>query len=620
MERDRRAAAPDGRPDRDDRRPLAAHRHRCAAAGDRLRAAGRERPGEVGRAARRARRTGAHDRDRARSDARPHGADAARRGRASVTIRPSSVSVDQAERIAVRAVDVPGDFSSAAPFIAAATLVPESRITIHGVSLNPRRTGLLDVLERMGARVGILSRSRSGPEPVGELEIRTGELTATTVRTEEVPLLVDELPLFGLLAAGSRGSSWVYGAGGAAAEGDGPDRGGRRRAARDRHPRAGPGGRLLGDRRADAAAWGAGRRTRRPPDCDAGCRGRPLVTGGRRNRGRRQRSDILPRLLRASRPGRAEMIIAIDGPAGAGKSTVARLLAERLGFRYLDTGAMYRALTWLAMREGLPLAEGDPIGAPRPAEPDHVRRRGPRLHGRLRRHLGDSPLAHRPDGVRRRAPPRGARGDARAAARARAAQGDAVIEGRDIGTVVAPDAAVKVYLQAESGDPRAAPPGRAARHRRRRARDRPPHARRVRPRPDAAGRGRRTDRHDRPRGRRRRRADPGADPHALARTVLTGPKLAWAIGRRTMGWPAQLLHACARLRRATAFRRPAASSTRSTTCTGSTFPSSAYSSPRNIDFVAKAEAVTLPLARCVPALARDDRGPARRRATATRCA
>ena len=57
------------------------------------------------------------------------------------------------------------------------------------------------------------------------------------------------------------------------------------------------------------------------------------------------------------------MIVAIDGPAGAGKSTVARALAERLGFRYLDTGAMYRALTWLAMREGLPLAERPEIGA-----------------------------------------------------------------------------------------------------------------------------------------------------------------------------------------------------------------------------------------------------------------
>ena len=56
------------------------------------------------------------------------------------------------------------------------------------------------------------------------------------------------------------------------------------------------------------------------------------------------------------------MIVAIDGPAGAGKSTVARQLAERLGFRYLDTGAMYRALTWLAMQRGLPLGDGEPLG------------------------------------------------------------------------------------------------------------------------------------------------------------------------------------------------------------------------------------------------------------------
>ena len=55
------------------------------------------------------------------------------------------------------------------------------------------------------------------------------------------------------------------------------------------------------------------------------------------------------------------MIVAIDGPAGAGKSTVARLLAERLGFRYLDTGAMYRALTWLARREGLALDRADEL-------------------------------------------------------------------------------------------------------------------------------------------------------------------------------------------------------------------------------------------------------------------
>ena len=56
------------------------------------------------------------------------------------------------------------------------------------------------------------------------------------------------------------------------------------------------------------------------------------------------------------------MIVAIDGPAGAGKSTVARRLAERLGFRYLDTGAMYRALTWLALQQSFDLSEGDRLG------------------------------------------------------------------------------------------------------------------------------------------------------------------------------------------------------------------------------------------------------------------
>ena len=130
-----------------------------------------------------------------------------------VSVRPSSVSLDPPERVRLGAVHVPGDFSSAAPFIVAATLIPESRITIHDVSLNPRRTGLLDVLERMGARVGILQRWRVGAEQVGDLEVRAAELTATTIHSEEVPRLVDELPLFALLASQARGESWVYGAG-----------------------------------------------------------------------------------------------------------------------------------------------------------------------------------------------------------------------------------------------------------------------------------------------------------------------------------------------------------------------------------------------------------------------
>ena len=64
------------------------------------------------------------------------------------------------------------------------------------------------------------------------------------------------------------------------------------------------------------------------------------------------------------------MIVAIDGPAGAGKSTVARRLAERLGFRYLDTGAMYRALTWLALQWDVPLEDETKLGELARANPE----------------------------------------------------------------------------------------------------------------------------------------------------------------------------------------------------------------------------------------------------------
>jgi 3-phosphoshikimate 1-carboxyvinyltransferase len=129
-----------------------------------------------------------------------------------LTMRPASVSVDPPKNLRLDAVDVPGDFSSAAPFVVAATIVPESRITIHDVGLNPRRTGLLDVLDRMGARVGIVTRRRFGQEAGGDLEVRAAELTATSIDAREVPLLIDELPLFALLAAHARGTSRVRGA------------------------------------------------------------------------------------------------------------------------------------------------------------------------------------------------------------------------------------------------------------------------------------------------------------------------------------------------------------------------------------------------------------------------
>jgi 3-phosphoshikimate 1-carboxyvinyltransferase len=126
---------------------------------------------------------------------------------------PKRVTVRRAERLALDRVEVPGDFSSAAPFIVAATLLSGSELYVHDVGLNPTRTGLLNVLARMGARVTVFNRRRMGGEAVGDLEVRSSELTATTIEPREVPVLVDELPLFALAAACAHGDSVVRGAG-----------------------------------------------------------------------------------------------------------------------------------------------------------------------------------------------------------------------------------------------------------------------------------------------------------------------------------------------------------------------------------------------------------------------
>lgn len=147
------------------------------------------------------------------------------------------------------------------------------------------------------------------------------------------------------------------------------------------------------------------------------------------------------------------MIIAIDGPAASGKSTVARAVARRLGFRYLDTGAMYRAIAAEAVRLGLPLedagamaalaetthisftyADGDPI-------PSAVLVGGTDVTTEIRTPQVDAAvsLVARIPGVRAALVP---------IQRRFATGSDTVVEGRDIGTVVFPDAAVKVYLTA----------------------------------------------------------------------------------------------------------------------------------------------------------------------------
>jgi 3-phosphoshikimate 1-carboxyvinyltransferase len=131
----------------------------------------------------------------------------------AVRRRGEEISVQPVERIAPFRVEIAGDFSSAAPFIVAAVLLHGSELLVEGVNVNPHRAGLLDVLERMGANIAVFNRRLVSGEPVADLEVRPAELVATAVRAGEVPGLIDELPLFALVAGMARGESVVRGAG-----------------------------------------------------------------------------------------------------------------------------------------------------------------------------------------------------------------------------------------------------------------------------------------------------------------------------------------------------------------------------------------------------------------------
>ena len=380
-------------------------------------------------------------------------------------------------------MEVPGDFSSAA-FLVAWALLADCRapLTVRGAGLNPTRTGLLPVLGRMGARIEVVSRGTAGGERTGDLRVSAepARLKAVEVSGDEIPGMIDEVPILAVLAARAEGVTRITGAGelrvkesdrlaalavnlrriGVAAE-ELPD--GLEIEGTDR-PLSGLVETFHDHRIAMAfgvlgATPGCEVRVNDPTVADVsfpgfwGLLGRVRDKGARVGHTRIGRSSVGGLEDFRDAPGHGCLVVAIDGSAGSGKSTTAAAVAARLGFRHLDSGAIYRAVT-------LQLLESGRSGvAWERATPDELSDLGidVKWSGQgMRVRAGGRPV--REEALRsERVTAMVSQVAAIPAVRAHllelqctAARGPGLVaEGRDMGTVVFPGAEVKVFLDAD---------------------------------------------------------------------------------------------------------------------------------------------------------------------------
>ncbi|MCL6617100.1 MAG: 3-phosphoshikimate 1-carboxyvinyltransferase, partial [Anoxybacillus ayderensis] len=126
-------------------------------------------------------------------------------------VRVDGLSVSITGRQTLRAIDieVPGDISSAAFFLVAGAIVPNSEITLKHVGINPTRTGIIDVLKDMGADVSIENVRHEESEPVADITVRTSTLKATRIGGDIIPRLIDEIPIIALLATQAEGTTVI---------------------------------------------------------------------------------------------------------------------------------------------------------------------------------------------------------------------------------------------------------------------------------------------------------------------------------------------------------------------------------------------------------------------------
>jgi len=131
--------------------------------------------------------------------------------KASIEVKARTVTIGPSNLISSKNIIVPSDFSSAAYFISLGLLSERSNLLIKRVSVNPTRTGLLRVLRRMGADIKLRSLNKNYFEPYADILVKSCRLKSTVIREEEIPLMIDEIPLVFVLASFAKGRTKIYG-------------------------------------------------------------------------------------------------------------------------------------------------------------------------------------------------------------------------------------------------------------------------------------------------------------------------------------------------------------------------------------------------------------------------
>lgn len=126
-----------------------------------------------------------------------------------IEVDGTTVSIEGGQSLRGTDVYVPGDISSAAFFLVAGAIVPNSRIVLKNVGLNPTRTGIIDVLQQMGARLTISNERIQNGEPIGDLTIETSQLKGIEIGGDLIPRLIDEIPVIALLATQANGKTVI---------------------------------------------------------------------------------------------------------------------------------------------------------------------------------------------------------------------------------------------------------------------------------------------------------------------------------------------------------------------------------------------------------------------------